>query len=192
MLDDGKIVSMKFDPDIAKRLVKYHGDPDNSSNFKIGRINHTWIMKGCHPCISNSTPRDRPFSQNYNAIEENRKVDPIEMHNASALLPDAFEAIHKASQCISKEVSSSYHARIGYVSLQSSIPFDNESADHTSIEKEMILNSLVMDKMRFLQQTALLVSHVISRVETSISENTFPDGSMAVSSRFKTDACVEV
>jgi hypothetical protein len=182
-------LTLRFEsPDIVTRLLRYHGDVRKKGMIRIekqGGVEKRWLLKGIHPLVPTTDPNPRHFYSNHQRLNQKRTPAEESSNNTMMMLPDAVEVLHKASQ--SSSISCSPKADAGCASLKVPIKADVEG----KMIKEMRTNALVMNKARFLNQTAILFLRAISCVHKSfdcLSE----DNDLILKSRFKKDFSLEV
>ncbi len=175
---------------IVKRLLIRHGDSDREKIFRIEQdTGGKWFMKGVHPLVPTSSPNPRPSSKSFESLREDRTPCAKSSSETNSMVPDAIESLHKASQSSSSLVSSSPKADMGTSSIKYSIPINTPAEISKEMIAEMEINSLVMDKLRFITQSSILLMHVISRLHATLPQSM---KSIIVKSRYKINACAEV
>ena len=177
---------------IAKRMLERHGNSVKPGIFRIEKDSEgVWLMKGVHPLVPTTDPKPRLFSLNHQRLKGERTPEADSALQTRIMAPDGMELLHKASRSSSTLTSPSRKAEVGVVSLKVSFVIDEEDDLHKEIIKEMQVNALVMNKMRYLQYTAVLLEHVISRMHVSLSK--CPDiNNLILKSRFTNDYTLEV
>jgi hypothetical protein len=178
---------------VTQMLLYYHGRCERDDVFQLRKNSDgEWTMGGFHPLVANPEPELRGYSEKYAAIKDQRLPSELDLAHVRDMTPDAVELLHKASQSISKDTSTSLNASIGKVSVITTIPFDPSSQVHMDLQKECFQNSLAMNKLRFVQFSALLVENVFSRVETAFGDVIISEGPITLQSRIKASNCLEV
>jgi hypothetical protein len=176
---------------IVARLLNRHGDCTSSKTFRIEKSNNGhWLMKGVHPLVSTPNPNPRPFSLNHQQLKQERTPDSDSVLEIRRLIPDAMEMLRKASKLSSTEGSSGPKALMGSVSIKSSIRVSASLELETEMKREMQKNALVMDKLRYLLQTSILVGHIMSRVHTAL--DICKSSILKVKTRYKKDSRIDV
>jgi hypothetical protein len=178
-------------PSIVQRLLKRHGNSKDKSIFRIEKMEGgKWLLKGVNPFVPTSTPNPRPFSINYNSLKEARTPTDDSSLETRLMTADASESLHKASQSSSSLTSSSRKADMGSTSIKVPLHVGSSTDSYKVMTKEMKMNSRVMDQLRYMQQTAILLCHVMSQTYLALSQVT--SNTLTLKSRFKTDSCLEV
>jgi hypothetical protein len=169
--------------EIADGIVRLNG---RSSIFKLMCFDGIWQIHGCHPHVL-SDPTIRPFSKLYDVVEKERTPNEAIVDEVVKLSSDAGELLRKASQSSSSYTSPSTKARIGPVSISTSLSFDEKSAAHRQIRIEMEQNSFIMDKLRYSYTTILLLQNILSRLvdvkakgDLIVKGRCFQDSSLSV------------
>jgi hypothetical protein len=189
--DSGALEFELDDSSLVDRLIGRHGDPEKASVFRIEQESEgEWVIKGVHPMVVSNFPTPRSFSRKHDEIEKGREPSDETKIEAWSTIPDSLEMLRKASQSSSTWTSPSKKAAMGSSSLKQSFRRVKNSPLHDSIADEMMKNGVVMDELRYLLQSSILFTQVLSRMCIVLSKA--PASNLIIKSKFKRDSCLEV
>jgi hypothetical protein len=191
LVSDLTSIEMLFDEEsFVTRLLHYHGKDKPDSTFGFVKMDGLWKVKG-FDINANVNPVSRPFSNQFDQIQDERSVSNISLDQTRVTVFDGMELLRKASQSSSSLASPSSKAQVGKVSLKTTLTFDKRDPVHKRIEHEMSINSFVMDKLRYSQLMAQVFENMISRLVVSMEGNKLPKD-LEVESRCITESSLEV
>jgi len=178
-------------PGIVERLLERHGNSEVKRIFRIEKMEDgQWLLKGVHPRVPTSDPNPRPFSIEYQRLKEARTPTEESVLETRIMTADASESLHKASKSSSSLTSASRKADIGSTSIKTNLRIDSTADSYNVMIGEMKSNSGVMDQLRYMQQTTILLCHVMSQTYLALSQ--VKSSNVTLKSRFKADSCLEV
>jgi hypothetical protein len=165
--------------DVVKRLLFYHGEEAGKRIVRVDRMDGEWRISSLHPKVGNASPGARPFAAKYST----RTADTGEIKVAQSLMADCIETLRKGSVGSSTKNSASERASIGRdASIMCAIPFDKGNPTHVELSNEMLSNSLIMDRLRFMMQSSTLLQLVLARLSTKIEALNPKDGKLCTTS----------
>lgn len=165
--------------DVVKRLLFYHGEEAGKRIVRVDRMDGGWRISSLHPKVGNASPGARPFAAKYST----RAAENRELEVAQSLMADCIESLRKGSASSSTFSSTSQRASIGRdASILCAIPFDKGNSTHVELSNEMLSNSIIMDRLRFMMQSSTLLQLVLARLSTKIDVLNPKDGKLCITS----------
>ncbi|KAL3894166.1 MAG: hypothetical protein SGCHY_005434 [Lobulomycetales sp.] len=187
LVTDQGVYSLVFEDDnIMRDLVGCHHD-EHPTRFKFEKRNGAWEMSGCNPKVGlkDDEAKKRPYCGRFEGLAEDGdtlpEADPGQQSMERIKILDTITMMKKASACTSSHASSSFHARIGEVSIMADIQVNESDDSHMLLKNEMLRNGFIMDKARFLQLTGMVLQRLFSSLHDLLSDR---DGDLELSTTF--------